>query len=122
MENQETIDEERGEVGIVLDGRTYPMLASFEAVTGIEKEIGAVLGLGVRLADANNMLSTHEIAVIITHCMRAAGNAREDDMLKATTKDRVRELLFEAGVKNAIGPLTTLFLRMLNGTGAKSTA
>lgn len=112
-----TVNAERGEVGIELDGRTYPMRPSYEAILDIENKIGPILALSMRLRDPGQMLSLEEIATIVCSCIRAAGRAREDKMLSAVGVEKIQALIFESGLHYTVSPLTALFYNMLTGGG-----
>ena len=116
MENQETIDEERGEVGIELGGKTYPMAATYDAVKAIERDIGSILGISARLRSYEQSLTLNEIAVIVTRSVQAAGKERDDEMLKAFSVDKVGRSIYKIGVSKVMQPLTRLLYRMLSGT------
>lgn len=111
------VNPERGEVGIELDGRIYPMRPSYEAILEIESAIGPILAISMRLKDPQQMLKLDEIAVIVCTCIQAAGRDREDPMLAGVKAEKVRKLIYADGMHYAIRPLTALLYNMLTGGG-----
>jgi tail tube GTA-gp10-like protein len=103
MTEQVSINADRGEVGLVLDGRVYPMLPTFAACNAIESELGAISSLVARLLRGAEHLPTwHELAVVATECIKAAGKDRGDTMLGAVNVQKIGEMLYEEGLDEAM--------------------
>lgn len=115
-----TVNADRGEVGITLEGSVYPMLPTLAAVNAIESQIGSVYWLSERLMGRNYFPTFREIAVIVAECIRAAGKDRNDPMLVRTSTERVADLLYAEGLKEqtVLEPLMALLANMCTG-GAK---
>jgi hypothetical protein len=129
-----SVNPERGEVLIVLDGASYPMRPSYEAMVAIEEATGAsieelwlrctrlsgaarsaklVSGVGLKLKD---------MAAIVSECVKASGKQRKDSMLTGFSAERVGELIakkrWEANV-----PIADILTNMLfGGADAKKDA
>jgi hypothetical protein len=100
-----TINPDRGEVGVTLDGKLYPLRPSYEAQMAIEQQLDCSLdelftrmrryeGALSNKADATRDvgLKLREIAVIVCEGMKAAGKDRGDKDLLASSVDRCAEL------------------------------
>lgn len=103
MTEQVTINADRGEVGLVLDGRTYPMLPTFAAANAIESQLGAVSSLVARvLRGAEHLPTWNELAIVATECIKAAGRDRNDPMLAGVNVQKIGEMLYEEGLDEAL--------------------
>jgi len=101
MAEQVAINADRGEVGLTLDGRVYPMLPTFAAANAIESQLGAASSLFARLMKGSEQLPTwHELAVIATECIKAAGRDRNDSMLIAYNVEKVGEMIYAEGLSD----------------------
>jgi hypothetical protein len=107
---------ERGEVPITLGGKTYPMRGSMTACEVIESKIGPICGLLPKLAD-KRALSLDELSIIVTESIKAAGKEHEDDMLKAMQVDRIKPLIYDAGLWPVTEVVSVLLLSMALGGG-----
>lgn len=116
------INPERGEVAIVLDGATYPMRPSHEAALMIEQQLGALLALSYRHAHPMKGLTNHEVAVIVTEAIRAAGRERGEDgaMLRKVATAKISELVYTAGIWSLHPVIDELLANFLRG-GSKRT-
>lgn len=114
-----TVNEERGEVAITLDGGVYPLRPSWEAIQAIESEIGSISGARARLHILVSGLTLREMAVIATEGMRAAGVDRDDPLLRKTSVDRVSKLIAEAGISSCHPAIGQFLFNAMNG-GTKS--
>jgi len=113
------VNPERGEVAILLDGKAYPMRPSYKAMVAIERATGAtILGLSFRLALPRDGLTLEEMAIIITEGVRAAGEERNDPMLKGFSTERVGELLFDGGILAAAAPIEAFLRNAITGGGS----
>ena len=108
---------ERGEVLILLDGKPYPMRPSYSAMQAIEQKLGPLLALVTRLAHPAKRLTIDEMAFVVAETIRAAGQERDDAMLKGVTYERVAEMIYSDGLINAIDPLEALLINMISGGG-----
>ncbi len=61
MAEKHTVNAERGEVGIKLDGVVYPMRPSWRAMQAIEDDLGPILALSQRLRDPLQSLRVREM-------------------------------------------------------------
>ncbi len=108
-----SINPERGEVGITLEGRIFPMLPTFEAMTAIEKRLGSLVGVGRRYAESSLTLS--EIATVVTECIKAAGRDRGEKMLADVSAEKIERLIFAGGLIPAWATLDDLLRNMMSG-------
>jgi hypothetical protein len=116
MSEQVAINADRGEVGLTLDGRVYPMLPTFAAANAIESQLGAVSTLVARLLGGNDMPTWQQLAVIATECIKAAGRDRSDPMLTGVNVNKVGELIYAEGLDDAlIGSFTQILGNMVSG-------
>jgi hypothetical protein len=110
------VNEERGEVLILLDGKPYPMRPSYAAMKAIERVTGSTLtSLVFRLALPKVGLSLEEMSVIVTEGIRAAGADRGDKMLQAFAYDRVGELIYAGGFLVATDPIEQFLKNAITG-------
>lgn len=98
-----TVNEARGEFEIMLEGVTYGLRPSYEAIVAFEKATGMSLLESAR-ATSNQSLSVPAAAEIVTACMKAWGAAagteasREQKVAAAVDVPRVGALLVEEGM------------------------
>lgn len=93
------INADRGEVGLTLAGRVYPMLPTFAAVNAIESKLGPVASLLGRYVGKSD-LTFQQLGVIAAECIKAAGRDRSDEMLARVGAERVGELIYSEGLTN----------------------
>jgi hypothetical protein len=122
-----TINADRGEVGVTLSGKLYPLRPSYEAQMAIE----AILGVSIdelftrvrRYAEALQDssvpatgigLKLRELAVIVAEGMKAAGKDRGDKDLLASTAERCAELIV-ADRFSFTDPVTNFLMAALFG-------
>lgn len=111
-----TINAERGEVGITLDGKEYPMRASWEAQEEIESALGTSLEhLYTVVPSLVRGLTLKEKACIVTAGIKAAGKQRSDPMLLKFQEDRVKELLWKVGALETLEPIRGFLAACLSG-------
>jgi len=117
------INTDRGEVGLTLEGRVFPMLPTMAAVNAIESEIGSVYWLSQRIVLGAYFPTFREIAVVMAECIRAGAKDRGDKMLAKLSTDRIEEMLYAEGLNddNVVKPLIALLANMCGG-GAKKKA
>ncbi len=90
-------NKERGEVTLALGGESYLLVPSFGAVCGIEDALGTNLfELGQRLESAQ--VSAVEIIDFAHACIAEAGYKM--------ARERLAELIIEAGTSTVLAPLT----------------
>jgi hypothetical protein len=102
-----TANPHRGEQSIELAGATYVLRPTFEAAVAIEEQLGGLLGLLTRLLNDRTALTLKEAAVIVCECMKAGG--------QAANQDKVKRLLFEAGYYTAAPQVLELLTAMVTG-------
>jgi len=91
------------EVKIILDGKSYVMRSTFEALSRIERELGSgVMSLAKKIADG--ALTLEELATII-------GHAIESDL----SPDAIRAAILGSGVTHATQAVTGMFVRIFRG-------
>ena len=117
--SEHTVNEERGEVAIVLDGATYPMRPSYEAMVAIEAKLGSLVALSYRHANPLKGLTVHDLATIIMESVRAAGKDRNDPMLTGVSHDKVARLIAADGMLSAVQPVERLLVNMITGGSKK---
>lgn len=97
-----TVNPDRGEVGLKLDGTVFPMLPTFAAANAIESELGSAAALLARFAGRVEPPTFHQLAVIATECIKAAGADRNEPMLTNVNIRRVGELIYAEGLNNEL--------------------
>lgn len=113
------LNPEKGEIGIRLEGRLFPMLPDMTACNAIESQIGSVQWLWVRFARRDWLPTLHEMSVIVAECIRAAGRARDDAMLAKVSTERIAQLVFAEGVVLLIDPVSDVLSSMCTGGATK---
>lgn len=122
MSESYTVNADRGEVGLTLDGRVYPLLPTFAAANAIETQIGAISTLVARLLGGSNLPTFRELAIVATECMRAAGRDRSDNMLVGYSAEKVGQLIYDEGLNEALlQSFTNVLANMVSG-GTKKKA
>lgn len=111
------INPERGEVGILLDGKVYCMRPTFSAIQQIERQLNTSLARLARMAVASE-LSLEHMAVIATEGIRASG----DPLMKAVNAERVGDLIYRAGVMQSMMPILEFLGNAINGGKPLETA
>lgn len=117
-----TANPDRGEREITLDGKAYPLRPSYGSMRAIEARIGNLIKLYRRMAEDNDGLSCDELALIVTECIKAAGEDRNDAMLKGVQQKRIAELIYEAGLVGVFEQILPLVADMLSGGTKKKPA
>lgn len=90
-------NEARGEFEIELEGVSYGMRPSFEAIVAFEKATGQAL-LDLTRAASGQSLTVTDAAAIVTECCKAWGRATGDRSAANFNAGRVGELLIETGM------------------------
>lgn len=85
---------ERGEIALELDGQSFVLRPSFEAIEAFEGSTGKGLIQLTREA-IDGTLRASEVAQIATACIRAGGRATGDSSAAGVNPQRVAELLLE---------------------------
>lgn len=120
MTDAVVINSERGEVGLELGGRVFPMLPTFAAVNAIEAQLGAVSSLVRRMLGGNDLPRFNELAVIATECIKAAGRDRNDSMLYGVNAQKLGEMIYAEGLTEAlITSFGELLTNMVSGGSRK---
>jgi len=96
------INPDRGEVGLTLAGRVFPMLPTFAAANAIESQLGAVSTLVARIMRGQDLPKWYELAVIATECIKAAGRDRNEPPLMGVNVQKIGEMLYEEGLDEAL--------------------
>lgn len=119
------INSDRGEVGLTLEGRVFPMLPTFAAANAIESQLGAVSTLVARLLQSD-LPTFQQLAIVATECIKAAGRDRNDPMLTGVGVQKIGEMIYEEGLSDAtIQPFILLLSNMVGGgtnSGARKKA
>ena len=109
------VNDLRGEDEIVLDGATFGMRPTYEAIVAVETATGASIGT-MAMAGANMRLPLGWVAIIVTEFVRAWGKANGNQVAANLAVDRVGGLIMDSGI--VVAQLTVA--KILNGavTGA----
>jgi hypothetical protein len=123
MTDETSIDTARGEVGITLAGRVYPMLPTYPAVLAIEEKVGSVFALARRIVNREYFPTIQELAIIAAETIRAAGKDRGDEMLAKVSTTKIAELIFAEGMRHEtlLAPFVRLLSNMCTGGKPKPT-
>ena len=105
---------ERGEVEITLDGKTYPMRPSFEAMQRIEHQTGRQL-MRMVMDFRDHGLSLTECSVIVAEGIKAAGRDRDDKLMQSVKTDKIGEMIYENGIMEAVPACMEFLMNALNG-------
>ena len=87
----------RGEDEIVLDGATFGMRPTYEAIVAVETATGASIGT-MAMAGANMRLPLGWVAIIVTEFVRAWGKANGNQAAANLAVDRVGGLIMDSGI------------------------
>lgn len=110
----------RGEVDLVLDGRSFVLRPSYTAVVAMEKKTGCALLQLTQLAE-QGVLNQETQAIVVTELVRAWGREQNPDeyasaaertrvnVAKSVNVDTMGELLFSVGVM-AVQPRIAIVL------------
>ncbi|GGI82289.1 hypothetical protein GCM10007973_18440 [Polymorphobacter multimanifer] len=105
----------RGDVAITLGGQAKVLRPSFEAMVAIEAQCGSILTLAMRAGQRGGQpLDTGEMAVIIAETLKAHGRDEKSTDAGAST-DKVRKLIFEAGVHTVVPVVVEVLIAMVRG-------
>ena len=115
------VNPDKGEVGLKLGERVFPMLPDMTACNAIESQIGSVVWLWLRFSRGEYFPTFREIAIIATECIRAAGKDRDDEMLAKVSVEKVQELIYAEGLL-VTDPITDLLAAMSTGGAKKKVA
>lgn len=110
------INKDRGEVGLTLEGRVFPMLPTFAAANAIEAQLGAVSTIVSRLLTRADLPKFNELAIIATECIKAAGRDRSDPMLAGVNAQTIGEKLYAEGLGDELlASFTEILANMVSG-------
>jgi hypothetical protein len=116
MSEQVAINPDRGEVGLTLAGRVFPMLPTFAAANAIEQQLGAVSNLVARFIHGTDLPKFQDMAIIATECIRAAGRDRGDPMLAGVNVEKIGQMIYDQGVdEELLTALGQLLGNMVSG-------
>jgi hypothetical protein len=87
----------RGEAEIVLEGTTFGLRPSYEAVVAIEEATGLALGV-LASAAATLRLPLAKLALVVTELIKAWGRSTETRSATLVNPDRIGALIHDAGV------------------------
>lgn len=105
----------RGEVSIELEGETYILRPSYEAITAIEEITGRSLLQLMEAADSG-ALPLKQAAVIVTEFIKAWGREQGDKPhFEKFTARRVGELLYDEGMLKVNPRVALVLLNALTG-------
>lgn len=111
-----TINPVRGEVGLPLDGKLYPMLPTYEAHAAIEAQLGSVLSLSRRMLDTRlGLPPTREVAIIAYETMREAGRDRKDPILQKVEVEVLARKIYAAGLLDLMPYFSEVLANMISG-------
>ena len=110
----------RGEIAVTLDGREFVLRPDFEAAAAIDTALGSVVEVARRGVADPAALSLQELSVILTEGIKASGRAAKSDDAHVGVQ-KVKRLIFEAGVPSVIGPVMQFLALAITG-GAKPDA
>jgi len=116
------INAERGEVGLALDARVFPMLPTFAAANAIESQLGAVSNIVARLTVQRDIPKFGELAIIATECIKAAGKDRNDEMLVRVNAETIGEKIYEEGINDVLLKSFVVLLSNMVSGGTNSRA
>jgi hypothetical protein len=91
------VNELRGEAEIVLDGATFGMRPTYEAIVAVESATGASIAT-MAMAGANVRLPLGWVAIIVTEFVRAWGKANGNQTAANLAVDRVGGLIMDSGI------------------------
>ena len=96
----------RGEARLTIDGGTYLLRPTFDALVRAEEELGPLFALVERAGEGQLRLA--EIAALFWHCLA------QDEK---PTRERVGEAVVAGGLAAATTPLRVLLGEILRGSG-----
>lgn len=94
----------RGEAELVVDGTTFILRPSFEALVAAEADIGSLLELVERASEG--VLTLAEITALLWHCLPV------DDR---PPREAVGAAVLQCGILAATGPVRTILAQVLQG-------
>ncbi len=107
-----TANQARGEVGLTLDGQTYPMSPSFETLCRIEARLGSVAALAHRTTNPATLLTLHELSVIAGEAIRRWGEEHDDKMVMQYSDEKLARLIAEDDLIACSGEIGALLVQM----------
>ena len=102
-----TANELRGEASLRVAGEVLVLRPSFQALVAAEGELGPLFALVERAADGR--LALGETVALFWHCLR--------DPPAGLTRERLGEVVTEAGLAAAMPVLRVLLQQILAGVG-----
>jgi len=104
----------RGEVDLELDGQSFVLRPSYEAVIACERQTGKSL-IELAIAADNGTMGTEAAAIVVTECIRAWGRANADRAVAAVNAKRIGELLYDYGVMGVLPRVAIVLSRAASG-------
>lgn len=106
----------RGQISVELGGEWFVLRPSEEALAAAEEDLDLSLEQMVALAQFSR-LTLAQMAVLVLHMMRAYGKANPDASAayRASNVERLRALIFEAGVPRIRARLVPLLTGAMTG-------
>jgi hypothetical protein len=105
----------RGEVSITLDGASYVLRPSFEAIVEIEERLGLSIVAIVRKTAETSDIRMTEIGAIVAAGIRAHGREADDPLMAAVTNDRIGRLCWQEGLMSVLPVVQQFLLMAVNG-------
>ncbi len=111
-----TENQERGEFALELDGATFVMRPSYEAIVAFEAETGKGL-MDLTGSVLGGKATVTELAIVATHCIRAWGREHEDTGSAGVNAKRIGGLIVasDGGVSTAMMAIGTMLALAASG-------
>jgi hypothetical protein len=90
----------RGEATIDLDGATFTMRPTYEAIVAVEAATGSTIGT-MAMAGANMRLPLGWVAIVVTEFVRASGKATGNQVAANLSVERVGGLIMDSSIVGA---------------------
>lgn len=107
----------RGEIDIDLGpAGVFPLRPDFEAVAAIDRAVGGIMALAMRLHQNSAAMTLDEMAIIVAECMK--GHARKTGGTAAANVEKVKRMIFEAGMGDALAACVQVVGAAIGGGAA----
>jgi hypothetical protein len=116
-----TANQERGEFALELDGASFTLRPSYEAILAFEADTGKGL-MDLTRAALGGVMSLTELAIVATQCIRAWGKEHNDTGASGVNAVRIGGLIMESngGISHAMTVIgSMLALATTGGINAK---
>lgn len=94
----------RGEATLSIDGKTWLLRPTFEALVAAEEELGSLFAMVERAAEGSLKLA--EISTMLWHCLPAENRP---------ARAAANQAILEMGLVGAMVPLRIIFSQVLKG-------